>query len=194
MSEAQCPRYEGCDAPLCPLQAGLGNHVWYPGEAICPLRKYTSLSWVRKQRRIQALPEADADGFFTVAMLETISKVRKGLMGASPDDGHFADKRWLEARAMAEAARERHRSGPESPEPQEIASNPPCERRAARQLALSALGLASRNSDSVDWSVGQLGRRSPLFRARLTVLRDSVGRRYVTLESDPLASTSTASW
>lgn len=138
MSEAQCPKYEGCDAPLCPLAPDLCNHVWYPGEAICPLRKYGSLSWIRRQRRIQALSDADAEGFFTVAMLETISIVRKGLVGADPDNGPRAESRWLEARSIAEAARQRHRDVQESPEPFKIASSAPSERVPARQLALLA--------------------------------------------------------
>lgn len=138
MPETQCPRYEGCDAPLCPLADDLRSLTWFPGEPVCPMRKYARLPWLRKQRRIQALRRVNADGYFTVAMLETISKVRNGLAGADPNDGPLAEARWLEARSIAEAARQRHRVVQESREPLEIASSAPSEYLPVRQPVLLA--------------------------------------------------------
>jgi len=140
VSEFQCPRYEGCDAPLCPLADDLDLITWFPDEPVCPMRKYARLPWLKKQRRIQSLGSTNAEGFFTVAMLETISKVRKGLVGAAPDNGLVAEARWLQDRADAEAARRRNRESQESPQPPAIASNQHCDRVPVEQLVLLGTG------------------------------------------------------
>jgi len=31
----ECPRFNRCSAPLCPLDENLNNHTWYIGEEIC---------------------------------------------------------------------------------------------------------------------------------------------------------------
>ncbi len=140
MPETQCSRYEGCDAPLCPLADDLRRITWFPSEPVCPLRKHARLPWLRKQRRIQALRRVNDEGFFTVAMLEAVSKVRNGLAGADPNDGLLAEARWLQARSVAEAARQRHRDAQESPESPAIVSNQQCDRVPIEQLVLLGTG------------------------------------------------------
>lgn len=47
MSPRDCPRYDGCNAPICPL-----DHDWHrrgvePGEAVCPYLRETARPDVR---------------------------------------------------------------------------------------------------------------------------------------------------
>ena len=47
-----CPRFEICDAPLCPLDPDLALRIWYAGEETCKCQKYNKHRWIRKQRSI----------------------------------------------------------------------------------------------------------------------------------------------
>ena len=99
MSSEQCKCWENCDAPLCPLdERSLGRGIWYADEVICQLRKFHTLPWVRKQKRIAKAGLNDDGSFFTVSMLESIAAVTKGLKGADPDDIDSEGK-WLKHRA-----------------------------------------------------------------------------------------------
>ena len=97
MCETDCPKYEGCDAQLCPLAANLDNCVWYGDEPICSLRRFASLPWVKTQKKIRKLGIDPDDGCFTKPMLEAITQVRKGVTGADPD-AQGSVERWLKAR------------------------------------------------------------------------------------------------
>ena len=52
MDMRNCHRFEYCSAPLCPLDAGLANRVWYHDEEICKAAKYNKHRWIKKQRSI----------------------------------------------------------------------------------------------------------------------------------------------
>jgi hypothetical protein len=93
----ECRRYEDCGAPLCPLNFDeLEKEVWYPDEEICTARKFARMSWVRKQKLI-ARKYGSAERYFTVRMLDSITRVAKGIEGANPDspDG---EESWFEHR------------------------------------------------------------------------------------------------
>lgn len=95
----KCIRFEDCEAPLCPLQPqSVEGGIWYPGEAICRLRRFQRLPWVAKQRGI-VKAGAPPDGFFTVRMLQAIRRVAKGIAGADPDFITSEDA-WLRARGQ----------------------------------------------------------------------------------------------
>lgn len=103
MNEEQCSLFEGCDAPLCPLQENtLESGLWYADEGICRARKFQSLPWIKKQKRIAKLGLTPDDGFFTVRMLTAIQVVTKNLRGADPDDFQ-SEAKWLKQRAEKRA-------------------------------------------------------------------------------------------
>ena len=83
-------------APLCPLQDNtLLSGCWYPDEDICKARRFQTLDWLKKQKKIVKLGlNADA-GYFTVSMLQTLTIMRKGLNGADADDYPASENRWL---------------------------------------------------------------------------------------------------
>jgi len=48
----RCPKFEACDAPLCPLDPDVALRIWYADEDICSSRHSTGVRWIRKQRSI----------------------------------------------------------------------------------------------------------------------------------------------
>jgi len=93
------------------------NHIWYPGEDICGLKECQSLDWIRMQKRI-VKKCGNPDYFFNVVMLNAISRVTKGIVGANPDECH-ADKKWVEGLknkllfTREKRAKERHNTAKE---------------------------------------------------------------------------------
>ena len=99
MNADNCGLFEGCDAPLCPLQQNtVKSGLWYADEDICRARKFQSLSWVKKQKRIAKLGLTAQDGLFTVKMLNCLDRISKSLKGADPDDID-SEAKWLKQRA-----------------------------------------------------------------------------------------------
>lgn len=81
-----CKSFEGCKAPLCPLDDSFKSAVWYPGEDICPALKYRREHWRIIQRKIAKVNlSRKVDGCFTVTMLENIQRVSKGISGINPE-------------------------------------------------------------------------------------------------------------
>ena len=74
----QCPSFNICDAPLCPLYERKEASVWYPDEAIC--NKIGKPAWVKKQKRIQNRAK-DRESHYTIAMLESITAVTPSTRG-----------------------------------------------------------------------------------------------------------------
>jgi hypothetical protein len=95
----ECSLFETCEAPLCPLQESSTKHgVWYADETICRARRFQSLPWVKKQKRIAKLRLTAEDGFFTVKMLNSLDRITKSLKGADPDN-FDSERQWLKQRA-----------------------------------------------------------------------------------------------
>lgn len=104
MNKEQCKSLEDCEAPLCPLEESSKKHgLWYADEGICRARKFQSLPWVRKQKRIAKLGLTVDDGFFTVEMLNSADRITKNLKGADPDD-FGSEAKWLRQRAENRAS------------------------------------------------------------------------------------------
>jgi len=98
MNKINCPSFENCDAPLCPLDpSSLANGVFYGDEEICRAKKFQSVRWIRTQKKIAKLGLTVDDGFFTVGMLTSIRAVTKNLKGADPDD-FDSEQKWLRHR------------------------------------------------------------------------------------------------
>jgi hypothetical protein len=53
MIPTDCPSFEGCGAPLCPIDPDLKVRVWYIDEPICNANAQGGKRrWIRKQRLI----------------------------------------------------------------------------------------------------------------------------------------------
>lgn len=77
--------FEGCDAPLCPLQQNtIDGGVWYPDEPFCMSKKFRKIDWRKTQKKISKRATAEA-GYFTVGMLKNIKRVANGIKGIDPD-------------------------------------------------------------------------------------------------------------
>lgn len=92
----QCPSFNSCEAPLCPLHDGLDDAVWYPDEPICGSIKHKQ-PWIKKQRKIRKYTTDPDRGYFTVNMLQAITKVQKGIKGINPEYDASPDV-WATAR------------------------------------------------------------------------------------------------
>lgn len=100
MNKDSCPNFEkGCSAPLCPLDEGSREHgIWYPDEEICSRKDFQSLDWIRKQKAI-VKAKSPFDKYFTPAMIQAISQVRKGILGINPDQplekARETERKWI---------------------------------------------------------------------------------------------------
>ena len=85
ITKEQCPRFDTCNANLCPFDPNLANRTWYPDEDICIRKGITEkYRWIKIQRRTQKKVE-DQEKYFVVEMLENLSAVGKGTIGLNPD-------------------------------------------------------------------------------------------------------------
>jgi len=83
MNKLECPYFDSCNAPLCPLdEEGLKKAIWYPGEDICKRR--LNRPWLQTQRKI-AKRAKHGDGYFTFEMITHPCRICKGIEGLDPD-------------------------------------------------------------------------------------------------------------
>jgi len=102
MNKVNCPKFEDCSAPLCPLdETSIKNGIFYPDEEICQRRDFQTLDWIQKQKAI-VRARAPNDKFFNIPMLEAITRVQKGITGIDPnqalDKAKQAERNWIIAR------------------------------------------------------------------------------------------------
>jgi len=43
MKAIECPYFDSCNAPICPLDENKGKAIWYSDEAICKNRDFSDL-------------------------------------------------------------------------------------------------------------------------------------------------------
>ena len=80
----ECPRFEKCDAPLCPLDSdSLKNGIWYPDEEICKYQEVNQLDWIKRQRKLSE--KAQFGFYFTYEMLNHKFIIRNGIKGLDPN-------------------------------------------------------------------------------------------------------------
>jgi hypothetical protein len=96
LTAKDCPRWDSCSANICPLDL-IDNAAWYPDEEICTSRTYSTLPWIKRQRKI-ARKVRNKDYFFTLDMLNQDCIITTATEGLDPD-ADFADtetlvKRW----------------------------------------------------------------------------------------------------
>jgi hypothetical protein len=85
MNMEKCASFERCSAPLCPLDEGLTDAVWYPDEDVCNRRNGDKPKWLRNQRKIKRLKPRYSDSYFTLEMLSRIRRVTRQIVGINPD-------------------------------------------------------------------------------------------------------------
>jgi len=86
MKAIECPYFELCDAPICPLDEHKGNSIWYSDEAICKNPEYSSLEFIKTQKKISKVNKKhNIQGFFTFKMLNQKIIVRSGIQGINED-------------------------------------------------------------------------------------------------------------
>jgi len=81
----ECPRYNICDANLCPYDPELRYRVWYPNESVCAKQDMVEkFPWIKTQRKVVRRSK-EPDKYFVLEMLTNLSQVRKATVGLSPD-------------------------------------------------------------------------------------------------------------
>ncbi len=95
MSNKSCKHYQGCNAPMCPMDEKSLRCIWYPDEEICMSSAYGNLIWIKAQKKIvKAL--AQTNRYFTLKMLEANCVIRKGIIGLDPNNDEKPQlQRWL---------------------------------------------------------------------------------------------------
>jgi len=82
----KCPYFDSCNAPICPLDEHKEKAIWYSDEAICKNPEYSSLDFIKTQKKISRLNKKHAvNGFFAFKMLNRSLRVRSGLEGLNED-------------------------------------------------------------------------------------------------------------
>lgn len=96
----ECPSFEKCEAPLCPLDDNVNDGIWYPDESICKAwgmsMKYP---WIRMQKKI-ARTTRDQSKYYLLRMLKQNCIVGRGMVGLDPDKERSEEwqlERWLNA-------------------------------------------------------------------------------------------------
>jgi hypothetical protein len=92
MNTKDCKSYEGCDAPICPMDDATKNiATWFADEEICGSLQFRKEKWRISQRRI-AKRATDRDSYYTMAMLNAIDQVRTGIKGVVETSILFVDR------------------------------------------------------------------------------------------------------
>lgn len=103
-AEMDCPEWDSCAAPLCPLSGNLAHAVWFPDEPICKAEAHGGLRWVKTQVEIAALPGKTRRGYFSLAMLQGIRHVGLDLAGRIDEGGDVEGNSVSVARSRPEKA------------------------------------------------------------------------------------------
>ena len=96
MRPEECPSWEGCSAPLCPL-APHPDSRWFPDEEICHSRFFRTLPFVKVQIQI-IRRKLNLIYYFTIEMLTTIKYITSSLKGCDPDSKHDSPEFWINRR------------------------------------------------------------------------------------------------
>ena len=81
-----CPYFEKCNAPLCPMDPNKEIPVWYPDEEICRNIEFRDKDLIITQKKIARLNRRhEVQGIFTFNMLNRPLIIRKGISGLNED-------------------------------------------------------------------------------------------------------------
>ena len=93
MRAEECPKWETCSAPICPLNF-LKDSVWCPSDEVCKSRDYSNLDWIKDQKKI-AKKAKDRSKYFTFQMLNRNCRITKGIIGQEQENEGPQLKKWL---------------------------------------------------------------------------------------------------
>jgi len=107
MSSPACPHFDGCNAPLCPIDPeSLSHGAWFPDEETCR-RRDLQQPWVARQRKVARSTGGDpARGCFSVPMLARDCRITSAFRGLDPNQGPATPERvktWLSEHPAIEA-------------------------------------------------------------------------------------------
>lgn len=82
-----CQSYEGCSAPICPLDSSFNYAIWYPDELICVKRELSPeiRKIVRTQKKISRRAK-NSDLYYTLDALKSIKRVSTHIRGRNSDN------------------------------------------------------------------------------------------------------------
>lgn len=115
MKMNECPHFNECSAPLCPLSKRSINYgCWLISEPICKnvaaRKKY---NWIVKQRKLnrKITDDSFSHGVFTAEMLERIKRVTKNTAGLPDIKKRSMYRTWLQdhpktTKSMKQVARD----------------------------------------------------------------------------------------
>jgi len=99
MKAIECPYFDSCNAPICPLDENKGKAIWYSDEAICKNRDFSDLEYIKTQKKIAKVNKTHSvKGYFTLKMLDQKIIVRSGIQGINeetPIDSSILEENWL---------------------------------------------------------------------------------------------------
>jgi len=94
MKVEDCPKYDTCSAPMCPL-SNPEKVIWYADEEICKNREFFDLIWIKNQKKYSKKVK-DYSKYFNFKMLKQNCKVTKGIIGLDPNKEEYSQlKKWL---------------------------------------------------------------------------------------------------
>jgi hypothetical protein len=86
MKTIECPYFDSCNAPICPLNENKGKAIWYSDETICKNTEYSGLEFIITQKKIAKVNKTHSvKGYFTFKMLNQKIIVRSGIQGINED-------------------------------------------------------------------------------------------------------------
>ncbi|MEM3859394.1 MAG: hypothetical protein QW478_08300 [Candidatus Micrarchaeaceae archaeon] len=119
MKPIDCPLYNRCECPLCPLEEDSVS-VWYSEDEICKNPQFQVIT-----NSMKKLKRKGAQGYFTLEMLNRDLIVRRGIKGLNPSlpdsirdpsrEYKRREERWLRkhpeiSKQKIESMRERERN------------------------------------------------------------------------------------
>ena len=89
MTRKNCPHYDGCSAPLCPMLSDDENRkgLWYPGcrRNLQTKKKSSRLGEAAKERLLPRFNLKTMGTYFNLDMLKVPFRVTKQVKGLDPD-------------------------------------------------------------------------------------------------------------
>jgi len=100
MKTIECPYFDSCNAPICPLDKNKEKSIWYSDEAICKNTEYSGIEFIITQKKIAKVNKTHSvNGYFTLKMLNQKIIVRSGIQGINEDtpieSSFILEENWL---------------------------------------------------------------------------------------------------
>jgi hypothetical protein len=102
MNPEDCPLFDNCECPLCPLEVD-SNQVWYSENEICKNPDFHIIN-----NSMKKLKKKGALGYFTLEMLDRSYIVRRGTEGIDADLVDSAKDPWKEYQEREKTWLRRH--------------------------------------------------------------------------------------